>query len=118
MVPVVLVVFQVPGPEIRILQEISSPEVAGNRRKTRLRPPKGLYRAVVGGSGGPPGGFWYWWSPGWVLVLVVLEGTKPREANPRVGSGTGFGGPGGGSGGPGGGFVVGVKVMGKPLLRL
>ena len=34
---------------------------------------------------------------------MVLEGTKPRVANPRVGSGTGFGGPGGGSGGPGGG---------------
>ena len=36
-----------------------------------------------------------------------LEGTKPRVANPRVGSGTGFvgpgGGSGGGSGGPGGG---------------
>ena len=63
-----------------ILREISSPEPAGN---------------------GPPGGFWYWWSPGWVLVLVVLEGTKPRVANPRVGSGTGFGGPGGGSDGPG-----------------
>ena len=30
-----------------------------------------------------------------------LEGTKPRVANPRVGSGTGFGGPGSGSGDPG-----------------
>ena len=30
---------------------------------------------------------------------MVLEGTKPRVANPRVGFGTGFGGPGGGSGG-------------------
>ena len=30
-----------------------------------------------------------------------MEGTKTRVANPRVGSGTGFGGPGGGSGGPG-----------------
>ena len=47
-----------------------------------------------------------------------MEGTKPRVANPRVGSGTGFGGPGGGSGGPGGGFVIVVKVMAKPLLRL
>ena len=47
-----------------------------------------------------------------------LVGTKPRVANPRVGSGTGFGGPGGGSGGPGGGFVIVVKVMAKPLLRL
>ena len=36
MVPVVLVVLvvlEVPGPEIRILREISSPELAGNRRK-------------------------------------------------------------------------------------
>ena len=39
-------------------------------------------------------------------------------ANPRVGSGTAFGGPGGGSGGSGGGFVTIVKVMAKPLLRL
>ena len=80
MVPVVLVflvVLELPGPEIRILQEISSPELAGNR-----------------------------------------GGTKPRVANPRVGSGTGFGGPGGGSGGPGGGFVIVVKVMAKALLRL
>ena len=38
-------------------------------------------------------------------------------ANPRVGSGTDFGGPGGGSGGPGGGFVIVVKVIAKPLLR-
>ena len=30
-------------------------------------------------------------------------GTKPRVGKPRVGSGSGFGGPGGGSGGPGGG---------------
>ena len=30
----------------------------------------------------------------------------------------GFGGPGGGFGGPGGGFVIVVKVMAKPLLRL
>ena len=30
----------------------------------------------------------------------------------------GFGGPGGGFGGPGGGFVIVVKVMPKPLLRL
>ena len=50
--------------------------------------------------------------------VYILEGTKPRVANPRVGSGTGFGGPGGGSGGPGGGFVIVVKVMAKPLLRL
>ena len=34
---------------------------------------------------------------------------------PRVGSGSGFGGPGGGSGGPGGGFVTVAKV--KPSLR-
>ena len=41
MVPVVLVilvVFQVPGLEIQILQEISSPELAGNRGKTKMRP--------------------------------------------------------------------------------
>ena len=48
----------------------------------------------------------------------MLEGASPRVANPRVGSGAGFGGPGGGSGGPGGGFVIVVKVMAKPLLRL
>ena len=47
----------------------------------------------------------------------LLEETKPQVANPRVGSGTGFGGPGGGSGGPGGGFAIVVKVMAKPLLR-
>ena len=35
-----------------------------------------------------------------------------------MGFGTGFGGPGGGSGGPGGSFVIVVKVMAKPLLRL
>ena len=52
------------------------------------------------------------------MVVLVVEGTKPRVANPRVGSGTGFGGPGGGSGGPGGGFVIVVKVMALPLLRL
>ena len=40
-------------------------------------------------------------------------GTKPRVANPRVGSGTGFGGPGGGSGGPGSDFVIVVKVLAK-----
>ena len=45
-------------------------------------------------------------------------GTKPRVGKPRVGSGTGFGGPGGGSGGPGGDFVIVIKVTGKPLLRL
>ena len=36
MVPVVLVVLvvlEVPGPEIRILREISSPELAGNVRE-------------------------------------------------------------------------------------
>ena len=42
-----LVVLELPGPEIRSLQEISSPELAGNRRKTRFRPKKGLYRVVV-----------------------------------------------------------------------
>ena len=31
---VVLVVLEVPGPEIRILRKNSSPEPAGNRRKT------------------------------------------------------------------------------------
>ena len=39
-VPVVLLfllVSEAPGPEIRILQEILSPELAGNRRKTRFR---------------------------------------------------------------------------------
>ena len=90
MVPVVLVflvVFQVSGPEIRILQEISSPKLAGNLRKTRFRPKKGLPRVVVvlvvprvgSGTGGPPGGFWYWnglnpeWlTPEWVLVLVLV----------------------------------------------
>ena len=90
MVPVVLailVVFQVPGPEIQILQEISSPKLAGNRRKTKIRPKKGLYRVVVvlvvprvrSGTSGPPGGFWYWrglkpeWlTPEWVLVLVLV----------------------------------------------
>ena len=61
------------------------------------------------------GSWWFWWSPGWVLVL---EGTKPRVANPRVGSGTGFGGPGGGSGGLGGGFFLVVSVMALPLLLL
>ena len=50
-----------------------------------------------------------------IFRFGYLEGTKPRVANPRVGSGTGFGGPGGGSGGPGGGFVIVVKVMAKPL---
>ena len=74
----------------------------------RSVPIKGLYRVVVvlvvprvgSGTGSP------------------VEGTKPRVANPRVGFGTGFGGPGGGFGGPGGGFVIVVKVMAKPLLRL
>ena len=51
-------------------------------------------------------------------VVSRLVGTKPRVAKPRVGSGTGFSGPGGGSGGPGGGFVLVVKVMATPLLRL
>ena len=69
---VFLVVFQVPGPEIRILQEISSPELAGNRRKTKIRPKKGLYRVVV--------------------VLVV-----PRVGSGTGGPGDGSGGPGGGS---------------------
>ena len=36
-----------------------------------------------------------------IFRFWYLEGTKPRVANPRVGSDTGFGGPGGGSGGPG-----------------
>ena len=40
-------------------------------------------------------------------------GTKPR-----VGSGSGFGGPGGGSGGPGGGFCLVVSAMALPLLLL
>ena len=44
-------------------------------------------------------------------------GTKPRVGKPRVGSGSGFGGPGGGSGRPGGGFVIVMTVMAKPLLR-
>ena len=48
---VVLVVFEVPGPEIRILQEISSPELAGNRRKTRFRsvpkPTRGILMVPV-----------------------------------------------------------------------
>ena len=51
MIPVVLVilvVLEVPYPEIRILQEISSPELAGNRRKTRFRSFPGV-----------PGGFRY-----------------------------------------------------------
>ncbi len=33
-----------------------------------------------------------------------LVGTEPRVGKPRVGCGSGFGGPGGGSDGPGGGF--------------
>ena len=48
--------------------------------------------------------------------MYTLVGTKPRVAKPRVGSGTGFGGPGGGSGGPGGGFFLVVSVMALPLL--
>ena len=60
---VFLVVVQVPGPEIRILQEISSPELSGNRRKIRFRPKKGQKRVVVvlvvprvgSGTGGPGG---------------------------------------------------------------
>ena len=67
MVPVVLVflvVFQVPGPEIRILQEISSPELAGNHRKTKIRPKQCFcfvfvlfFCFVFVGFGGPGGGF-------------------------------------------------------------
>ena len=45
-----------------------------------------------------------------------LVGTKPRVGKPRVGSGSGFGGPGGGSGGPGGGFFLVVTVLALPLL--
>ena len=59
MVPVVLVVLvvlELPGPEIRILQEISSPELAGNRRKTKIRP-KQCFCFVFVGFGGPGGGF-------------------------------------------------------------
>ena len=55
MVPVVLVflvVFQVPGPEIRILQEISSPEPAGNVREASGTPEN----VHFGGFGGPGGG--------------------------------------------------------------
>ena len=47
----------------------------------------------------------------------ILAAAKPRVGKPRVGSGSGFGGPGGGSRGPGGGFVTVVKVTAKPLLR-
>ena len=45
-------------------------------------------------------------------------GTKLRVGQPRVGSGSGFGGPGGDSGGPGGGFfqVVSVTALPLPLL--
>ena len=50
--------------------------------------------------------------------VYILEGTKPRVANPRVGSSTGFGGPGGGYGGPGGIFFLVVSVMALPLLLL
>ena len=62
MVPVVLVVLvvlEVPGPEIRILREISSPELAGNRRKTKIRP---FWRGL-----NPE-----WLTPEWVLVLVLV----------------------------------------------
>ena len=47
-----------------------------------------------------------------------LVGTKPRVGKPRVGSGSGFGGPGGGSGGPGGGFFLVVSAMALPLPAL
>ena len=83
MVPVVLVfllVLEVPGPEIRILQEISSPEPAGNVREVcrkhfhLVAPPKtsvvtsydqkttGTTKTHSGGSDGTggsgvPGGF-------------------------------------------------------------
>ena len=41
-------------------------------------------------------------------------GSKRRVGKPRVGSGSGFGGPGGGSGAPGGGFFLVVSVMALP----
>ena len=37
-------------------------------------------------------------------------GTKHQVGEPRVGSGSGFGGPGDGSGGPGGSFVITKKT--------
>ena len=52
------------------------------------------------------------------LGFVTVVGTKPRVGKPRVGSGSGFGGPGGGSGGPGGGFFLVVSAMAFPLLVL
>ena len=58
MVPVFLVflvVLELPGPEIRILQEISSPELAGNR-------------LVSCWNGLSP----EWLTPEWVLVLVLV----------------------------------------------
>ena len=49
--------LEVPGPEIRILQEISSPELAGNRRspKKDCIGTTGTTRTPPGGSGGTGG---------------------------------------------------------------
>ena len=44
-------------------------------------------------------------------IVTFLVGNKPR-----VGSGSGFGGPGGGSGGPGGGFFLVGSVTALPLI--
>ena len=59
---VVLVVLEVPGPEIRILREISSPEPAGNVREAsgireKLRKPvfEGFQKYFLESSGKIPG---------------------------------------------------------------
>ena len=45
--------------------------------------------------------------------FLFWVGTKPRVGKPRVGSGSGFGGPGGGFGGPGCGFPDSSKIHGE-----
>ena len=82
---VVLVVLEVPDPEIRILQEISSPEPAGNvreasgspenvhfstglRRYKLARNIKIFSRNVLELEGTKP----EWLTPEWVLVLVLV----------------------------------------------
>ena len=74
MVLLFLLVSEAPGPEIQILQEISSPKLAGNRRKTKFQ--QGSTKTV----------FLFCFCFVFCFVFV------------------GFGGPGGGFGAPGGGF--------------
>merc|ERR1712023_21947 len=99
MVPVVLVflvVFQVPGPEIRILQEISSPD-----------PPR------VHQYQNPLGGFWwyrwfwcFWWFSRSLALKFGFYKKFPRQIHPGSTSTKTHSGDSGGTGGSGvsGGF--------------